>query len=245
MKKIKEWSELWNTFTPKVWLKNEAFKTDRHCIEWLLLAVQQTLSKGRELASYHATNGFLTALENFFKARLPEHLRQGPVNARVQLLGSADIDGTLSGNVLGIYMRRMVIDPHGRGRVFPVQGVGQRGLPDPELPVNLHLLLIASASSATIEADLMSWAMVALANESQFDISHMAEFDQTWTEREVVTVTPEDLPTEDYLRIWDVLDTNYTTSVPYVARTLRLRLKAPESMGPDVVSRVFPTGVAE
>lgn len=196
------------------------------------------------MASYHATNGLLTALENFFVTRLPEHFRQGPVNARVELLGSADIHHPLSGNVLGIYMRRVAIDPHGRSRAFPVAGTGGGG-PVPELPVNVHLLLIASASSASIEADLISWAMVALANESQFDISHMAEFDNSWTEREQVTITPEDLSTEDFLRTWDLLDMDYTTSVPYVARTLRMRLRAPETEGPEVVSRVFPTGVAE
>ena len=197
------------------------------------------------MASYTAINGILLALENFFKTRLPVELSGGPVNARVELLGSTSISKTLSGNVLGIYMHRIAIDPHGRNRFFAPQGTEQNNSPAAELPVNLHLLLIASASSATIEANLISWAMIALANESQFDISHMSENDDQWTENETLTVTPEDIPTEDLMRIWDVFNTKYTSSVPYVVRTVRLRLNEQQTEGPAVITRVFPSGLAE
>jgi len=46
------------------------------------------------------------------------------------------------------------------------------------------------------------------------------------------------------MRIWDVFETPYTSSVPYVVRTIRLRLNSADSEGPAVVSRVFPTGLA-
>ena len=197
------------------------------------------------MASYRAVNGVLLALEHFFKTRLPPELKNGPVNARVELLGSADIGAALSGNVLGIYVHRIAIDPHGRSRFFSPQGTDKNATPSAELPVNLHLLLMASATSATIEANLLAWAMIALANESQFDISHLSEFDDDWSERENITVSPEDMSTEDLLRIWDVLGMPYTNSVPYIARTLRLRLKQSETQGPAVISRVFPTGIAE
>jgi hypothetical protein len=185
-------------------------------------------------------NGALLALEEFFKVRLPDELRLGPVNARVELVGSAGMTRQLNGNVLGIYLHRITVDPHGRSRSFPPQGAETRG--QPELPVNLHFLLIAAASSATIEADLMSWAMVELANEGQLDVSHIAETDAAWGERELLTITPEEMSTEDLMRIWDAFEPPYTSTVPYLARTVRLRLSRPRSEGPDVVSRVFPTG---
>lgn len=197
------------------------------------------------MASYQAVNGVLLALENFFKARMPSELTEGPINSRVELLGSADIADPLNGNVLGIYLHRIAIDPHGRSRFFPAQGTKKDGGPSGELPVNLHFLLIASATSATIEANLMSWAMLALANESQLDISHMAESDASWTQRETLSVTPEDMSTEDLMRIWDVFEAPYTSSVPYAVKTIRLRLEEARSEGPAVVSRVFPTGKAE
>jgi hypothetical protein len=185
------------------------------------------------------------ALRNFFTARMPTELSDPPINARVELLGSSDISDPISGNALGIYVHRIAVDPHGRSRFFPAQGTDKESAPAAELPINLHFLLIASANSATIETNLMAWAMIALANESQMDISHLAENDSEWTQRETLTITPEDMSTEDLMRIWDVFQTPYTSSVPYVVRTIRMRLNPQESKGPAVITRVYPTGAAE
>lgn len=193
------------------------------------------------MASYKGVNGALVALEEFFKQRLPAELSAGPINARVKLLGSADVTKTITGNVLGIYLHRITIDPHGRSRSFPAKGK-DAGAPLPELPVNLHFLLIAAATSAVIEADLMSWAMVELANDGQLDISHIAGVDSQWGEREILNIIPEEMSTEDLMRIWDVFEAPYTCTVPYMARTVRLKLKPPLSEGPPVVTRVFPGG---
>lgn len=197
------------------------------------------------MASYTAVNGVLLALESFFDSRMPSELSDGPINGRVALLGSADIAKPITGNVLGIYLHRITIDPHGRSRRFTATGTDKNSQPVSELPLNLHFLLIASASSATIEANLLAWAMVELANESQLDISQLAENDESWTQREVLTITPEEMTTEDLMRIWDVFETQYTSTVPYCAKTVRLRLKEPRTIGPPVQTRVFPTGMAE
>jgi hypothetical protein len=196
------------------------------------------------VASYKGVNGVLVALEEFFKSRLPPDLGSEPVNARVALLGSADVAQPITGNVLGIYLHRLTVDPHGRSRSFPARGSDLTG-PVPELPVNLHFLIIAAAGSATIEADLMSWAMVVLANEGQLDISHIAGIDSEWGERELLNIIPEEMSTEDLMRIWDVFETAYTATVPYVARTVRLRLNQSESQGPAVVTRVFHGGTTQ
>lgn len=193
------------------------------------------------MASYKGVQGALVALEEFFKRRLPAELSAEPTNARVELLGSKTIADVLTGNLLGIYLHRLTIDPHGRTRQFTPQGTGTNERRS-ELPVNLHFLLIANATSATIEADLMSWAMVELANQNQLDVSHVADLDDEWGEREVLNITPEEMSTEDLMRIWDVFESPYTSTVPYVARTVRLRLRPERSEGPDVITRVFPSG---
>jgi hypothetical protein len=195
------------------------------------------------MASYTAVNGVLLALKQFLDNRMPAELSGGAVNARVQLLGSANIAAPVAGNALCMYVHRIEIDPHGRSRFFCPTGPGQTQRAR-ELPVNLHMLMLAACSSAAIEANLLAWAMIEFANESQLDISHMAENDSSWTEREVLTVTPAEMSNEDLLRIWDALDRPYTTSVPYVVRTIRLRLKEIESYGPEVRARIFPTGRA-
>lgn len=194
------------------------------------------------MASYKGVQGALVALEDFFKRRLPVELSDEPVSASVTLLGSADIAKVLSGNLLGIYLHRITIDPHGRTRSFAPQGVQQSGRQG-ELPVNLHFLLIANANSPTVEADLMSWAMLVLANENQIDISHVQGIDDQWGDRELLNVAPEEMSTEDLMRIWDVFESPYTSTVPYIARTVRLRLDPQRSEGPDVVTRIFPGGI--
>ncbi|MCB1829855.1 MAG: DUF4255 domain-containing protein [Gammaproteobacteria bacterium] len=193
------------------------------------------------MASYKGVQGALVALEEFFKQRLPADLSDEPVSASVTLLGSADIAEALSGNLLGIYLHRITIDPHGRTRTFSQQGTQQNGRQG-ELPVNLHFLLIANANSPTVEADLMAWAMLVLANENQIDISHVQGIDNEWAEREVLNIAPEEMSTEDLMRIWDVFESPYTSTVPYVARTVRLRLTPQRSEGPPVITRVFPGG---
>jgi hypothetical protein len=193
------------------------------------------------MASYKGVQGALIALEDFFKGRLPSDLSAGPTNARVALLGSYDIANKLSGNLLGIYLHRITIDDHGRSRFFKPQGTDNSG-PRPELPVNLHFLIIANATSATTEADLMSWAMLELANHSQLDISHVQDIDDEWGQSEILNITPEDLTTEDLMRIWDVFESPYTSTMAYTAKTVRLRLNPQRSEGPDVVTRVFPGG---
>lgn len=195
------------------------------------------------MASYKGVQGALVALEDFFKRRLPAELSNEPVSATASLLGSADIAKTLSGNLLGIYLHRITIDPHGRARCFTQQGAAQTGR-QPELPVNLHFLLIANATSATVEADLMAWAMVELANHSQIDISHVQDIDDEWGQHEILNISPDEMSTEDLMRIWDVFESPYTSTVPYVARTVRLRLKPQESDGADVITRIFPGGGA-
>ncbi len=173
------------------------------------------------MASYKGVQGALLALEEFFKRRLPTDLSDEPTNAQAKLLGSADI--------------------HGRARFFSQQGASEDGR-HPELPVNLHFLLIANANSATIEADLMGWAMVELANASQLDVSHVLDIDDEWGQTEILNITPDEMSTEDLMRIWDVFESPYTSTVPYVARTIRLRLNPQHTEGPAVVTRVFPGG---
>lgn len=193
------------------------------------------------MASYKGVQGALLALEEYFTQRLPTELSGGTIHAKATLLGSADIAEPLSGNMLGIYLHRITVDPHGRSRYFTPKGNEQGGR-HPELPVNLHFLLIANATSASIEADLMSWAMVELANESQIDISQIQDIDDEWGQSEILNVAPDDMSNEDLMRIWDVFKTPYTLSMPYVARTVRLRLKRQQTEGPAVVTRVFPVG---
>lgn len=195
------------------------------------------------MASYKGVNGVMLALEDFLKRRLPDNLKGGSINARPKLLGSTDIAKPINGNILGIYLHRITVDPHGRNRYFNAIG-SDTAKYKPELPIDLHFLLIATGNSASIEADLISWAMVELANEAQLDISHLLDGDPSWTDEELVTIVPEEMSTEDLMRIWDVFEAKYTITVPYVIRSVRLGLLTDTAQNPSVMTRVLPTGLS-
>lgn len=191
------------------------------------------------MAGYTAVGATLDALQQFFTSRLPGFELDGSPAPTVRVIGSNNFLSQITSNMLGIYMHRITIDPHGRSRTFQQLG-GELGAPEQELPVNLHLLLITSGSPA-LEASLISWAMLQLANQCHLGISHFQGLDDDWGEGEVLTVIPEEMTTEDLMRIWDTLDAPYATSVPYIARTVRLRLNEPHP-GPPVNTRDFRLG---
>lgn len=195
------------------------------------------------MASFRGVHGAMLALERFLQAELPEGWRGGTINARVALLGSADLAKPLGGNLLGLYLHRLVVDPHGRNRPLPPPASAPAGGGVwAELPVNLHFLAIANGGSPGIEADLMAWAMTALAREPQFDVSQLADHDGDWGRREQVAISPADMTDEDLMRIWDRFEAAYTLTVPYVMRTVRLRLAGEALEGPDISTRALPIG---
>lgn len=194
------------------------------------------------MASYRGVQGVMAALESYLQRRLPAEWQGGTVNAQVRLLGSVQLAQALAGNLVGVYLHRISLDPYGRNRTLPPSSA-RAPAPHAELPVNLHVLVIANGASASIEADLMAWAMVELASQSHLDLSQVADSDPDWTSREQIAITPEEIATEDLLRLWDRFEASYTLTTAYVLRSVRLRLGAEETVGPSVVSRVFPTGV--
>ncbi len=196
------------------------------------------------MAGYQSVHGALEALEFYLKQTIPGELTGGTVAASVRLLGSADIQKPVTGNVLGIYAHRITIDDLGRNRHFANKG-DEQGVPAGELPVNIHFLIIAFSSSATVEADLITWAMLQLANKTHLTISELASADPTWGENDYLSVLPESMSTEDMMRIWDHFDTDYFSTASYVAKTVRLRLGQTQTVNKNVKTRVFGMGEAE
>ena len=199
------------------------------------------------MASFRGVHGVMLALESYLQRSLPAAWRQGQgsINARVTLLGSRELAAQLSGNLLGLYLHRVTVDPYGRNRpLAPPPGPGAGGI-HAELPVNLHFLVIANGASAAIEADLMAWAMVALAEAPHLDLARVAENDPGWGQREQAAITPAEMTDEDLLRLWDRFHASYTLSVPYIMRTVRLRLAGEPLEGPDIATRVLPVGRPE
>lgn len=193
------------------------------------------------MASFRGVHGVMLSLEAYLQRTLPGAFQAGTINARVALLGSADMGRPLNGNLVGLYLHRVTVDPYGRNRPLAPLNPSSNAV-EAELPVNLHFLLIANGSSAAIEASLLSWAMVSLASEAHLDMAQLSDTDPEWGRAEQVAIAPADMTDEDLIRIWDQFEAAYTLSVPYVMRTVRLRLAAEETEGPDIGTRALPVG---
>jgi len=138
--------------------------------------------------------------------------------------------------IAGIH--RISVDPFGRNRYLQPNDPNQPR--QPELPVNLHLLLIGWTDKATNEGTLLSWGMQQIGSSIDLDVSHLGLADPGWGEAERVQLQPQDMNTEDLLRIWDGLPRDYMLSAPYLIKTLRLEPDPRVEDGPPVKTIVTP-----
>lgn len=198
------------------------------------------------MASYKAVQGVLYALKHFLKMRMQDDLDQVLDSPDVSILGTVELKNppslssgdTPKTNSIGIYLHRVSVDPFGRNRYL--HGNTPNKSPQPELPVNLHIFLLAWTSNGESEAVLTTWALQQIGSALELGFSHIKAYDPHWDVDEVVQVQPEEMSTEDLLRIWDSLPGNYILSVPYIVKTIRM-LPVPETVpGQPVATLVTP-----
>lgn len=190
------------------------------------------------MASYRAIAGTLNAIKDLLEARMVGGLDAVLDTPSVKLLGTSQLNDTPSGNALGVYLHRISVDPFGRNRYLQPNTPNEAK--QPELPVNLHLLLIGWSDKATNEGTLLGWGMQQIGSSLDLDISHLGLADSAWRDGESVQLQPEDMNTEDLLRIWDGLPRDYMLSAPYLVKTLRLEPDPKIEDGPPVQTIVTP-----
>lgn len=191
------------------------------------------------MAGYRSVAGVLAAVEDLLKHRFPPELSDDPVNGKVQLLSSNDFRTVAKGSsVLGLWLHRIEVDPNGRNTwTRPVPG--KLDTPQRLIPLNLHLLLVSWGNSAASEAALHAWGVAQLASVPEIDAGHLSSADEEWSDAERVQIAPEEMPTEDLLRIWDALPAKYTLTSCWVVRTVRVTLDRVDGSG-VVKTRVLP-----
>lgn len=190
------------------------------------------------MASYQAITGALGALESYLELRMAGGLDAVVESPDVRVLGSQDLRDNPVGNQVGLYLHRIAVDPFGRNRYLKPTLPNQA--PRPELPVNLHILVIGWATAATAEATMVAWAMQEIGSSLELDISHLGLTDPAWGEQDRLQVIPEEMSNEDLMRIWDSLPGDYRLSTPYIVKTLRLEPSRTITSGPPVKSIVMP-----
>ncbi|MBK7674776.1 MAG: DUF4255 domain-containing protein [Candidatus Accumulibacter sp.] len=189
------------------------------------------------MATHRAILGVLQALKERLDLRLPALVGGSPKSV---ILGSQALTTAPTGENLGIYLHRMAVDPFARNRYLaPTDNHRQRR---PELPVNLHILLIGWSTKNDSEISYLAAAMQIIGSALTLDVSHLGTADSGWDEREVVQVLPEEMSTEDLMRLWDSLPGDYRLSSPYLIKTVRLAPDEERAEAPLVRTIVLPTG---
>lgn len=128
------------------------------------------------------------------------------------------------------------VDPDGRRRLT-------------KLPVDLHFLLTVWGGEASLQHAVAGWMMRVLEDTPLLGPGALnAAAPGSFRHDESVEFTLAEVPTEDLLRIWEVLGLNlYQLSIPYTARCVRIEstTREPEAGGAPVQERVQDVGVPE
>ncbi len=131
-------------------------------------------------------------------------------------LDEKDVKIETSAQVL-IFLHRVAMDPHLRNSGY----LSDRDKHPAPVSVELHYLFSFWASSADNEQLVLAWTLRELQATTVLDRSILTS-DAGWSEEEIVQLVPEEISTEEMMRIWEAIQPNYRLSLSYVARVVRI-----------------------
>lgn len=181
------------------------------------------------MATYKAISATLETVARVLEASYEPSLLD---DTALQFLvyGSKDFEEPMSA---GVSLFPYRIHANGAFRSPPSKRVTDEGVRHPpQLGLDVHFLLTAWGSRASLELAILGWAMRVLEDRGTLTASLLNGVSPgTFHSDETVEVVPADLPMEDMMRIWDGLPRDYQTSVPYTARVVRIEsLLAPQPL---------------
>ena len=89
------------------------------------------------------------------------------------------------------------------------------------LSIDLHYLFSFWAGSGENEQLVLAWTMRELHAVPVLDGSILSR-EAAWAPDDVIQLIPEEITTEDLMRIWDTLAPDYRLSLSYIARVIRI-----------------------
>jgi Pvc16 N-terminal domain len=122
-----------------------------------------------------------------------------------------------TGAALSIFLYKVDIDPITRAGWAAVGSVDGRS----HLPLDLHYLLTAWSDGAEFEQRILGSAMSCL-DTTPILSGPLLHPSADWQPNEAVQIGPEELGTDNLMRIFDSLEASYRASLPYRARVVRI-----------------------
>jgi hypothetical protein len=111
------------------------------------------------------------------------------------------------------------------------------------LSVDLHYLVSFWAKSGENEQLALAWTMRQLHDVPVLDSSILSR-EAAWTSDDIIQLIPEEIETEEMMRIWDTLEPNYRLSLSYIARVVRIDPDHTHDQPPVVATRFDYVGPA-
>jgi hypothetical protein len=111
------------------------------------------------------------------------------------------------------------------------------------LSVDLHYLITFWAQSGENEQLVLAWTMRQLHQLPVLDSSILSR-EAAWTAEDLIQLIPEEIETDELMRIWDTLDPKYRLSLSYIARVVRIDADQVRDERPVVATRFDYAGPA-
>ncbi|HRI13124.1 MAG TPA: DUF4255 domain-containing protein [Verrucomicrobiota bacterium] len=165
------------------------------------------------------------------RTSLPRPFGFDPISSGQLAMDESTSDGAVDSDRVTLFVHRVGVNPHLRtsGRVL------NRDMDPLPLSLDVHLLFSIWTNSPEDELTVLAWLMRELHLHPILDSATLNN-DAAWEGDEVVQLIPEELSTEDMMRLWDALTPSYRLSVSYIARVVRI--------DPDTLNRLLPPVVA-
>lgn len=132
-------------------------------------------------------------------------------------LRAADVNVDNGAVQVLLLLYRVGMNPHLRSAGRPAR----THMDPPPLSVDLHYLVSFWAGGAEGEQLVLAWTMRQLHQTPVLDASLLSS-EAGWAPDDVIQLIPEEISTEDLMRIWDALEPRYRLSLSYIARVVRI-----------------------
>lgn len=190
------------------------------------------------MATYRAIYATATAICNVLRqSRDPTLFGADIANINCRVFATSDFTSNIpEDGEVALFPYRVVID--NVQRTLPARprydGVKERH----HLPLELHFLLIPRANSAEQQQVIMGWMMRVMEDNTSLSATILNSGSEgVFDAEEALQVTATKLTTEEILRLWDQLPSDFQLSVAYCARLLRIESPVRTDEGAPVLQR--------
>lgn len=190
------------------------------------------------MATYRAIYATATAICNVLRqSRDPLLFGADIANIGCRVFSTSDFTSNIpEAGEIALFPYRVDIDAV--QRTLPARprydGIKERH----HLPLELHFLLIPRANSAEQQQVVMGWMMRVMEDYSTLPATLLNSGSEgVFEANEEVQVTSTKLTTEEILRIWDQLPSDFNISVSYCARLLRIESPVRTDEGAPILQR--------